>query len=196
MVEFALVLPLVVLITVYGLEIAWVTIQQQKVNQLAAVTADNAARVRATIDETDVNEIMTAVEIAGRQMKFIEHGRIILSSIQLNAAGNGQWIRWQRCQGELKFGTLRPPSKYGREGKGATDRSLQGVGKNAALRAPSGNAIMVAEIQYDYQPLISNKFYGKRTLRAETAYLVRDRTSLEITNNTSMTAANRKTCAI
>ena len=70
----------------------------------AATTADNPARDRSTIDETDISETMVAVDIAGEQIKFGDYGRLILPSVQINPAKNGQWIRWQRCEGGLKEG--------------------------------------------------------------------------------------------
>lgn len=183
MVEFALSLPLVIMVSMYGLEIAWVAIQQQKINQIAAVTADNAARVRSRIDETNVREIMSAARLAGQTMRFEQNGRVILSSIQQNPAANGQWIRWQRCEGDLAV-----TSRYGAEGKGRTDTTLPGVGPGSTLRAPAGNSVMLVEIQYNYQPLISNKFYGAKVLKSETAYLVRDRTDLAIYNSANLAA--------
>ena len=189
-IEFALALPVVIMVTMYGLEIAWVTINQQKVNQIAAVTADNAARVRGTIDETDISEIMTGARMAGQRMKFTDHGRIVLSSIQQNPAGNGQWLRWQRCEG-----ALATRSRYGREGKGQNATDLPGIGNPSnPMRAGAGNAIMLVEASYEYQPLISNQFYGRKTLRAETAFLVRDRTALNIGNSTNIASNRLKTC--
>ncbi|QAY78533.1 TadE/TadG family type IV pilus assembly protein [Sphingosinicella sp. BN140058] len=195
-VEFAMSLPIVLMISMYGLEIAWVAVQQQKVNQLAAVSADAAARVRSTIDETDLVEILTAAKVTGQQMKFAENGRLILSSVQLNAGGTGQWIRWQRCIGDLKVNGTYVPSKYGAQDAGKTDATLQGVGRTRSLVAPSGNAIIVAELTYNYQPLISNAFFGARVLKAETAYLVRDRTDLSISNNAPLAATDVRTCAV
>jgi len=188
--EFALALPIVMVITMYGLEVAWIMINQQKVNQIAAVTADNAARVRGKIDETNINEILEGARIAGAKMGFADNGRLILSSIQANNARTGQWIRWQRCAGS--FGAA---SRYGPEDKGRNDASLQGVGHGPnPMRAPPGNAIMLVEAAFDYQPLISGEFFGPKTLRAETAFLVRDRTDLDVGDTTNIPRADQRTC--
>lgn len=190
MIEFALALPLVAMVTVSGLEIAWYAAANQKVNQIAAQAADNAARVKNTIDETDIIEIMTAARLNGENMDFTENGRVIISSIQLNDRGDGQWIRWQRCEGDKKVS-----SAYGKEGQGEKDASLDGIGKNAPkMRAASGIAIILAEVQYEYQPLISSVMFKDTVMKAETAYVVRQRTDLDLTNTTSLGAAQRKLC--
>jgi hypothetical protein len=146
--------------------------------------------VRGTIDETNIAEIMEGARIAGSRMGFAQNGRLILSSVQRNTAGTGQWIRWQRCEGDLGA-----RSRYGAQDKGKADATLPGIGPGTnPMRAPAGNSIMLVEAAFDYQPLISEEFFGPRTLRAETAFLVRDRTALDIANSTSVPADQKKTC--
>lgn len=189
-IEFALGLPLLLGATMMGLEVAWMALANQKVNQLAAQAADNAARVTGTIDETSISEIMTAARLNGDKMGFVEHGGVVISSIQLNDKKNGQWIRWQRC-----YGQNAPKSSYGVEGKGKTDSSLDGIGSKAPkMKAPAGVAIIVAEVQYQYQPLITDALYGKPILKAETAYVVRQRNDLSLTNTTNLPASKKMTC--
>ena len=75
-----------------------------RVSNIAMLTADNAARVRDSIDEANVIELLTGAKMTGDNIDFRQNGRIILSSIEPNTAGpdgtsTGQWIRWQRCDG-------------------------------------------------------------------------------------------------
>lgn len=189
-IEFALGLPLLLGATLMGLEIAWMALASQKVNQLAAQAADNAARVTGTIDETSISEIMTAARINGENIGFFEHGGVVISSIQLNDKKNGQWIRWQRCAGDQK-----PASSYGKEGKGKSDATLDGIGSSKnKMKAGAGVAIIVAEVQYEYQPLITDALYGGTTLTAETAYVVRQRNDLSLTNTTGLTGSKVMKC--
>ena len=188
--EFALSLPLLITITVSGLEIAWYALCNQQINQLAAQAADNAARVKGTIDETDINEIMAATTLNGSRLDFNNRGRIIISSMQLNAAENGQWIRWQRCSGSKSVA-----STYGAEGKGKSDSSLAGIGSaTPKLKAGAGVAIILAEVRFDYKPLITSKLFGTTTMKAEQAYVVRQRTDLSLTNTTNIAAGSKLTC--
>lgn len=190
-VEFALTMPFLLGAILMGIEVASMALAVQKVNQLASLAADNAARVTKTIDETDIVEIMTAARLNGENIDFAENGRIIISSVQQNAVKNGQWIRWQRC-----FGSRRSAvSEYGTQGKGQNDNSLPGVGtSNPKLVAPSGTAIVVAEIEYDYRPMITDALFANKVLKSQTAFIVRQRTDLGITNVTNLTSDKILTC--
>ena len=97
--EFALSLPILLTMGLAGTEIAHMALTVERVNQIAMLTADNAARVRDSIDETDVNQIMTGAKYVGQSINFSANGRVILSDIQNNPLNSGQWIRWQRCAG-------------------------------------------------------------------------------------------------
>ncbi|MCW1429880.1 TadE/TadG family type IV pilus assembly protein [Novosphingobium sp. JCM 18896] len=188
--EFALSLPLLITITVSGLEIAWYALCNQQINQLASQAADNAARVKNTIDETDINEIMAATTLNGARLDFNNRGRVIISSIQLNDAKNGQWIRWQRCTGSKSVA-----SAYGAEGKGKTDSSLTGIGSSTPkMTAAAGVAIILAEVRFDYKPLITSRLFGTTTMKAEQAYVVRQRTDLSLTNTTNIASGSKLTC--
>ena len=85
--------------------------------QIAMAVADNAGRVRTTIDEADIDEIMIGARKMGSAIGLTTSGRIILSDLEqrtttTGANGNGpvttanpngyrQWVRWQRCSGAL-----------------------------------------------------------------------------------------------
>lgn len=187
--EFALILPLFVFAVVGGMELAWTAVQQQKVQRIAATTADNASRVRGAIDETDIHEIMTAVRLNGGDLDFEHRGRVIISSIQRNPSDSGDWIRWQRCMGEKEF-----QSQYGREGKGRTDSSLQGVGKEPSMRPPPGIALIIAEVAYDHEPLVTDAYFDRQTFDYETTFIVRDRNDLGIGNVTELPNRQKLTC--
>ena len=141
------------------------------------------SRVRDSIDEADVIELLTGAKMTGDSISFRQHGRIILSSIEPNTAGSGgastgQWIRWQRCDGAKVVS-----SSYGAQGTGQNNASLQAVGPAGnQISATAGTAIMLVEVVYDYQPLVSSTIFGPRTIRYESAFNVRQRTNQAITN--------------
>ena len=76
-VEFALILPILVVIGFWGIETANFAIANLRVSQIAALTADNAGRVRDSIDEADVNELLTGAKMVGTGIDFAARGRII-----------------------------------------------------------------------------------------------------------------------
>lgn len=187
--EFAMSLPVLLTLGLFGLETANFAMAHLRVSNIAMITADNAARVRDSIDEGDVIDLLNGSKLTGQGIRFAENGRIVLSSIERNAANNGQWIRWQRCDGARSFN-----SAYGPEGTGQTNSSLQYVGPaSSPISAASGTAVMVVEVSYVYQPIIPNSFLSGREIRYESAFNVRQRTNQGLTNNGSL-GSERRTC--
>lgn len=191
-VEFAIVLPALLTLGLGGLELGNFAIANMRCSQIAASVADNAARARDTIDEADVNEIMYGAKLIGAGVNFADNGRVILSSLEQNAAKNGYWIRWQRC-----FGKKAVASSYGVEGAGNTDSSVQGMGPATKQIAPlPGTALMFVEVVYDYQPIVSNRLLGGRVLRYTQAFNVRQRADQALKNAGSLGTANTSACSI
>ena len=191
MLEFAMSLPVLTTLALVGLETANLAMAHLRVSNIAMIASDNASRVRDSIDEDDVNELLLGAKSTGDSIRFGQNGRIILSSIEPNAAGSGgastgQWIRWQRCDG-AKVAV----SNYGGQGTGQTTATLQAVGPAGnQIAATAGTAIMLVEVVYDYQPLVSNSIFGARTIRYESAFNVRQRTNQAITNVNNVTPRN------
>ncbi len=191
LVEFAMSLPVLMTLGLCGLETANLAMAHLRVSNIAMITADNAARVRDSIDEANVIELLTGAKMTGNNLRFAQNGRIILSSIEPNTAGSGgastgQWIRWQRCDGAKVVS-----SSYGAQGTGQTNSSLQAVGPAGnQISASSGTAVMVVEVVYDYQPIVSNSIFGPRQIRYESAFNVRQRTNQALTNAGNVTPRN------
>lgn len=179
LIEFAVALPVLLTFVVGGMELTNYVLVQMKINRIASMTADNASRLRTPMTESYVNQLFTGVDKAGGDINFKTHGRVILSSVQNNSAGNGQWIRWQRC-----FGNLPVNSKYGTQGKGQSNNSLPTVN---GLQAQSGSALMYAEVYYDYQPIITNSSFNPGRVTQEASYVVRQRTDFSISGSNAST---------
>jgi hypothetical protein len=185
LIEFAVSLPVLLMLGLGGIELANFAVAHLRTSQIALTTADNASRVRESIDEADVNELFLGSEIAGSSFKFKENGRITLSSLEVNPKGDGQWIRWQRCMGDKSY-----PPQYGRQGKGKNDRSLQAMGPpGRQIAALPGTAVMFVEAAYDYQPIVPNPFTSATTITYTAAFNVRERDSNAITNLSNRAAA-------
>ena len=192
--EFAFTLPLALTLLLCGLETANLGLSVLRVHQIAATSADNAARVRDSIIEADVNEVLLGGRIVGEKMDFATRGRIVLSDVlpNGNTSGSGasqivfQKILWQRCTGALNTTESQP--KYGKEGKGVTDNTLRSMGApNRQIAATPGSAMIFAEVTYRYKPVISAKilapFLGDPVyLRSEASFTVRERTTEELKN--------------
>jgi hypothetical protein len=73
MVEFALGLPLLSFISIGGMELTNYSAAKMRASQIALMVADNAGRVRVSIDEADIDEVMIGAKIEGEVMKWSRH---------------------------------------------------------------------------------------------------------------------------
>lgn len=185
-IEFAFAFPVLLVTFCGGIELMNLAAVHVRLNHIAETAADNAARVRTQLDEADIANIFAGVELVGQSIDFTDKGRVVLSSIQdngLSGTKEGQWIRWQRCDGNYD---VEP--KYGTEGIGKSDGTLSdGIGTKQQIGAAPGTALLFAEVTYQYDPLIFKGFIAPRVLRYEAAFNVRERTNFGITNVTGMT---------
>lgn len=216
--EFAFALPVLLALGLLGLETANYAMANLRVSNIAMLTADNAARVRDSIDEGDITELMTGAKMSGSTINFAQNGRIILTDLEPTSTGGKQWVRWQRCDGALNYaGTntaLRPLTAAGAAITNGTeiygtDRTTVstapssetkatmtsfGSGTNV-ISAASGTAVMVVEVAYNYQPVIPNSFLAGRQITYTSAFNVRQRTDQSLRNINHVTPKSCNTFA-
>ena len=70
LIEFAFSLPVLLTLGLFGLETANFAMAHLRVSNIAMLTADNAARVRDSIDEADVIELFTGAKMTGASIDF------------------------------------------------------------------------------------------------------------------------------
>ena len=174
MTEFALALPLLLTAGLWGTETAYLSMIHMRVSQLATHVADNGSRVGDTstledrkIYESDINDLLLGANIqGGNALDFFQHGRVIVSSLEVDADGS-QYIHWQRCKGVKVH-----PSTYGDEGDVVSADGMGPPGEQVS--AEPGDAVIFVEVAYDYQPLVSARFFGDTEITATAAFTVRD----------------------
>ncbi len=192
LIEFALIIPLFLVMGMWGIELSNYAYRTMRVGQLAAHVADNASRIGdysklqdRKIYESDIDDLLIGADLqAGKQMDLFNRSRIIISSLQVNPSKQ-QYIHWQRC-----IGTKQVTSSYGNENE------IRSVGMGPPGRevyAFEGEAVMFVEIRYDYQPLISSAFIGRPTISSIASFTVRS--SRDLTQIYQTTPASPKmTC--
>lgn len=205
--EFAVSVPVLLTLGLCGLETANFAMAHLRVSNIAMMTADNAARIRESIDEADIVELFTGAKMTGTSLNFAQNGRIILSDLERTPTGNNQWIRWQRCDGALNY--TNPETRWRpRTAAGAaitngteiyqTDRQTPNTATpsspnatptyasmgsgSSPVNAASGTAVMVVEVVYNYQPLVPNSFLSGRQIIYESAFNVRERVDQTLRN--------------
>ena len=97
-IEFAYMLPILMALGLGGIELANLSLTHTRVSQIALSLADNSSRAKQDVvtglprlRETDIKQILTASQLQGGDLDMTENGRLILSSVEVNAE-DGQWI--------------------------------------------------------------------------------------------------------
>ncbi|RYF20943.1 MAG: pilus assembly protein [Oxalobacteraceae bacterium] len=225
LIEFAVVTPVLLLLGLGGLELANYVAANLRLSQIAMTVADNAGRVRTSIDEADINELMIGAKKIGEPIGFAANGRIILSDLEqrTNATGgagaitaanpNGyrQWIRWQRCAGAFKavssYGlpldvngaAVTNISSPANDDHGAVETKslISGMGPSTnMISASTGTAVMVAEVVYVYQPIVPINYLGNLIIRRLQAFNVRQRTTYSLRNDGARNGTSRSDCQL
>ena len=179
-VEFALVVPLFMILGMYGAEIAWLNAASMEASQVALALADNASRlgqtdnsgVTPTITSNDVQSVLTGALEEGSDIGLAENGRVILSSVEVHPVTGKQYIHWQKCMGQGK-----QASAHGKPD--TTGSALSAIASGISLggkkvTSSSNSAVMVAEVWYEYNGLFGTMFVQPITIHEQAAIIVRD----------------------
>ncbi len=195
LIEFAYSLPIMIPLTILGIESANLAIVNMRISQAAMMVADNAARVRDRIDEADVNNIMLGAKLAGAGIDLLNKGRIVVATVEDNAATavlTDQKVVWQRCKGV-----------YAPSSTTTTELAILtgGVGNTGNKISPTANnPIIFVEIYYQVQLLVpgmsSPVFGANPVLRYSSAFIIRDRNDQVMQNAGNLSGANLSSCAL
>lgn len=175
--EFAFSLPILLLLSLTGAELTNYIITRMRISQLALHLADNAARIGTgsqlqakTINEADINDLLTGAGLQAGELDLYTRGRVILSSVEpstINTANSR--IRWQRCRG--RTGTGYTP-QYGT----TATTNATGIGPTGRqVTAPANGVTMFVEVYYEYQPLIKSSLAPDTKISEIASMMVRDR---------------------
>lgn len=179
--EFAFMLPILLLMSLAGAELTNYIITRMRVSQLALHIADNAARIGSgsqlqakTINEADIYDLFEGANFQSEELDLKARGRVILTDVEPMEASTTRYkIGWTRCFGDQRSYV----KKYPKPGDATTD--LTGIGPTGRQAiAPSGGATMFVEVYYKYRPLIETSFSPAPDMIETAAMMVRDRRDL------------------
>ena len=227
MVELAFAAPLLLILGLGGIEAANYAVASLRVSQIAMTVADNAGRVRTAMDENDINDIMSGAKLIGSGIDFTANGRVILSDLEqrTTTAGSGgvgtkttanpngyrQFIRWQRCAGDLEIqsGYGKPLNAAGTavtnlddatnadHGAVETASTLDQMGSTTnPISAATGTAVMFVEVTYVYQPVTTFGLLDGEVIRMNQAFNVRERIENSVTNLSKLSGNKRSDCRL
>lgn len=139
--EFALVLPMLVLFSVGTVEYSRLILLTQKLQSGSFILADLTARDK-TLESERLGDIFLAIDQVIAPFEFTESGEAIVTSIGRKAGEDDPEVNWQ-CTGA---GALDEDSHIG-VGAGATAELPED------LAIATGETIIAAEVFYAYEPL-------------------------------------------
>ena len=189
--EFALILPIVLTMTLTGAEITNYVTTKMRISQLALHLADDAARMGTgsqlsakTISEADINDLFIGANLQAGELALSSRARVILTDLEPVANPNPTPLRykigWKRCYGAKTAYT----AKYPRADQ-TNVNSLTGIGPSGReVGAQDDNATMFVEVYYEYKPLIGLGTFAPTANFTEIASMsVRDRRDLSDDSN-------------
>ncbi len=147
--EFALILPLMVLVLVGTVELGNALLLDRKVSRAAHIAADLVAQVRQ-ISTGELTDVFEAVEEI--LQPFPASMAITLTSVYFDPATNQVRVVWSQT----------------RNGEARTQGSIFALPESGMLSV--GESVIVAEISYAYSPLFADLILNNITL-SDTAYL-------------------------
>ncbi len=149
MVEFALILPLLVLVTFGGFEMTRYILLNQKLDKAASSVADLTAQEK-TLAQSDVDVILDVTPQLLAPFEYTTNGRTIVTSVSHHTVG-GTTVNWQRGTGALPA-----TSQIGTPGGYAT--------MPAGFIMQDGETVISTEIFYQFQAVVMPRMLPQRTL--------------------------------
>lgn len=150
LVEFALMLPLFAGSIFAMLELSQYVVATQRMQRISANMGDMVAQSgTASIgaSETQINDILSAMQYAAKPFKLKERGRVIVTAVQgqRDPAANNQIKNrklWHRCDGQL----AGKPNKL----PGAVDTWIDLPSRRVLLE---GEILIYSQLDYEYESL-------------------------------------------
>ena len=159
MIEFAFIMPVLVFVMLAGVDFVRFAMLQQKLNRAAVTLADVTSQYQS-LSTTQVDQIFDAVANVIRPFPLGPNGQVIITSVSKTGT-NPVVVDWQR----FGPGTAPAVSKLGVAGANAT--------LPAGFIVKTGESAIVAEVFYDFTPLLISQLLPPR--RVEHSAIFRPR---------------------
>ncbi|MEM8947830.1 MAG: TadE/TadG family type IV pilus assembly protein [Pseudomonadota bacterium] len=149
-VEFALALPVLLLMLLASAELGRYVLLNQKIDRVAITMSDLVARAE-TISETELDDIFNAAAHVAEPFDLSSSGRVVISSVT-NDDGEGATIAWQRSGA----GSFLKASEVGTEGESAD--------LPADFDVREGETAIISEVFFDFEPFLSELIVSPRVI--------------------------------
>ncbi|MDQ7249902.1 TadE/TadG family type IV pilus assembly protein [Dongia sedimenti] len=147
-IEFAMVLPIVVLLMLGCFEVPRYVLVYQRLARTSASVADLVAQADEPISSPQMADIFSAGKMLMQPYDVVTNGEIVVSSIN-NPAGAGVILTWQRSNG-----AVTTASKIGVEGAQGNAVKIP-----TALLPAADQEVLAAEVYFNYVPVFGTRIY-------------------------------------
>ena len=147
MVEFAMLLPLIMIMTLGSFEVGRYALLTQKLDRISATMADLVARAEA-LSATEMDNLFNSTDHLAQPFDFTGAGMVIVTSV-LGRDGMDPIIIGQRSKGTITGAS----SKIGSDGGSATLPTVFTDGDGQTLA--EGEGLIVSEVFYNYAPFFA-----------------------------------------
>jgi Flp pilus assembly protein TadG len=164
MAEFALMLPVLMLLTAGSFEVARYALMTQKLDRIAATLSDLIARSNVEdIGETEISNIIDSARYMAQPFDISGNNMIILTSVQ-GRAGEAPEIISRRVSGSVTGASSSIGSSVG--GDATLPSAFPDAGSGETLS--DGETLIIAEVYYNYEPYLIGDigFFGDMLLRS------------------------------
>lgn len=150
LVEFAVAMPVFILLLMGGFEFARFAMVNQKIARVGGLVNDYVAQARS-MDTAQITDLFAAAQRIAEPFDMLGQGAVIVTTVQ--GTGGGPQVLWQQAGA----GTLVASSTIGAPGESAT--------LPAGLIVDTNESLVVTEVFFDYQPIFvgsvvpSNQLY-------------------------------------
>lgn len=151
-IEFALILPLLVLFSVGTIDVSRLIVLTMKLQSAAFTLADLSARIDKRETAT-LGNVFLAIDQVVKPFDFAGKGRAIVTSVQSPSQDNAPSVAWQ-CSGK---GLLLATSGIGQVGRSALIP--------AGLDIRKGETVIAAEVYFNFTPLFGIGLLPARVIR-------------------------------
>jgi Flp pilus assembly protein TadG len=146
-IEFALILPILVLLMLGCFEVPQFVLLYQKIARTSSGVADLVAQADNPLTTNQITDIFISAQNMMRPYDLLNNGAVIVSSIN-NPDNTGVIITWQ-----ARMGTDNTASKLG--AATATNPSLP-----SGIDPASNEEVIATEVYYNYTPIFKNYIYS------------------------------------
>jgi|AraplaMF_Col_mMF_1032025.scaffolds.fasta_scaffold00309_4 Flp pilus assembly protein TadG len=157
-IEFALVLPVVLLILLGCFEVPRFVLIYQKLARTASGVADLVAQGDEPLQKNQMNDIFIAGKVMMQPYDVIANGKIIVSSINNPSpscsGSTGVKVTWQKDNG----GNAKDPVTGNPSGSRVGTKCQTPV-LPATLMPGTNEEVLAAEVYFNYTPIFANLIY-------------------------------------